>query len=349
MDRILMVTPYLHSQRGNSVTATRLFTGLSRKGYTIDLISMDEPDWEMKLDYCTDVNCYGLVHGFHARQFSRVVNHPLIKKIPILLTTTGTDINCDLLGPQSKQTLETMLLASKIVVFNLHLGRQITAIEPCLQSRQVVIPQAVELPSAPLVTRQQLGLSCDDTVFVLPSGLRPVKNLDLALDGLEIVYQKHPHLHLLIVGAAIDVEYTAHLKSRLSTLNWAHYLGEIPHQKMEGILQTADIVLNTSHAEGQPQGALEAMYLGKPSVLTSVPGNLDIIMNGIHGYYINSAEELAAAALQLIQSPSLRYAMGNQARQLVKKKYAVEQEINAYNQIYKALYIQPSEYTTLSQ
>ncbi|KAF1084723.1 Alpha-monoglucosyldiacylglycerol synthase [Sporotomaculum syntrophicum] len=349
MDRILMVTPYLHSQRGNSVTATRLFTGLRRKGYAIDLISMDEPDWEFQLDCCFDINCYSLVHGYHARQFSRVVNHPLIKNIPILLTTTGTDINCDLLGPLSKQTLETMFLASKIVVFNPHLGKQITAIEPRLQSRQVVIPQGVELPSAPLVTRHQLGLSLYETVFVLPSGLRPIKNIDLALDGLEIVYQQYPHLRLLIVGAAIDVNYTAHLKSRLSTLNWAHYFGEIPHQKMKGILQIADIVLNTSHAEGQPQGALEAMYLGKPCILTAVPGNLDIIMNGIQGYYINSPAELAAAALKLIQNPSLRYAMGNQARQLITKKYAVELEINAYDRLYKTLNIQPlPEYTTLS-
>lgn len=40
-----MVTPYLKSQRGNSVTAVRLSTGLRRKGYMIDLISIDEPGW----------------------------------------------------------------------------------------------------------------------------------------------------------------------------------------------------------------------------------------------------------------------------------------------------------------
>jgi len=342
MDRILMITPYLHSQRGNSMTATRLFTGLRRKGYAIDLISLDKTDWQLQLDRYTQTNSYGLVHGFHAMQFSQVINHPVIKKLPLLITTTGTDINCDLLGPQKNQTLSTLLKSSKVVVFNPNLGRQLTTLEPRLQSHQVVIPQGVELPTAPPVTRQQLGLSPADTVFVIPSGLRPVKNLDLALDGLEIVYQKYPQLSLLIVGVAIDVEYTAHIKSRLSTLKWAHYFGEIPHEKIEGIMRLADVVLNTSHSEGQPQGALEAMSLGKPCILTAVPGNLDIIENRVHGYYINSSTELAAAALKLIQSPSLRHIMGNSARQLVNERYAAEKELNAYDQLYKALLIKQS-------
>lgn len=338
MDRILMVTPYLKSQRGNSVTVTRLFTGLRRKGYGIDLVTMDEPDWQLQLDRHIHAGSYSLVHGFHALKFSRVIHHPALKRLPVLLTTTGTDINYDLAGPQKGQTLEAMLKARKVVVFNPDLGRRLTTIEPRLQSRQVVIPQGVDLPSAPPVTRQELGLSANDTVFVIPSGLRPVKNLDLALDGLELVYRKHPQLSLLIVGAAVDAAYTARIKARISTLKWAHYLEEIPHQNMAGILQSADVVLNTSLAEGQPQGALEAMSLGKPCILTAVPGNLGIIEDGVHGCYISSAHELAAAAIKLIETPALRYDMGNAARQLVQDKYSAEKELDAYDQLYKALH-----------
>jgi len=340
MDRILMITPYLKSQRGNSVTATRLYNGLKRKGYAIDLIAMDEPDWQLQLDRYTQANTYGLVHGFHALHFSRVVNHPLIKKLPMVLTTTGTDINYDLVGLHREQILETLLKASKIVVFNSDLGSWITAIEPRLQSRQVVIPQGVELPGAPPVTRRQLGLAPDDTVFIIPSGLRPVKDLDLALDGLAMAYQKDPQLCLLIVGAAIDIEYTAHIESRLGAFKWAYYLGEVPHQTMGGLLQTADVVLNTSRSEGQPQGALEAMSLGKPCILTAVPGNLGIIKHGLHGYYINSATELADAALKLICNPALRASMGNAARQLVQEKYAADEELSAYDRLYQALLVQ---------
>ena len=164
-----------------------------------------------------------------------------------------------------------------------------------------------------------------------------MKNLDLALDGLELVYRKHPQLSLLIVGAAVDAAYTTRIKTRISMLKWSHYLEEIPHQNISGILQAADVVLNTSLAEGQPQGALEAMSLGKPCILTAVPGNLGIIEDGQHGYYINSAPELAAAAIKLIETPALRYDMGNAARQLVTDRYSVEKELDAYDQLYKDL------------
>ena len=337
MADILMVTPIGKSQRGNSITAARLFDGLSRKGYGIDLIAMDDPDWPLRLDRLTSENDYRLVHGLHALHFSRAAYHPALKNVPLLLTTTGTDINYDLAGPHKEQTLETLLQADMVVVFNPELGGRLTAIDPRLQTRLAVIPQGVELPAAPEVTRQQLGLSDADTVFIIPSGLRAVKNSDLALDGLDIARRSYPRLSLLILGAEIDSSYAGHIKSRLSRLPWAHYLGEIPHQQVSGIMQTADVVLNTSRAEGQPQGALEAMSLGKHCIITAVPGNLGIIEDGIQGFYITSARELADRALQLAEDPTLRMATGSQARKLVNERYLAENEINAYAQLYETL------------
>lgn len=337
MARILMITPILKSQRGNSITATRLCNGLSRKGYTIDLLSMDETDWHLQLDRYTRANSYSLVHGFHALHFSPAANHPAIKSLPILLTTTGTDINYDLAGPHKEQTLDTLLRATQVVVFNTDLGGNLAAAVPGLESRLTVIPQGVDLPAAPEVARRQLGLSEADTIFIAPSGLRPVKNLDLALDGLQIAHRAHPQLSLLIIGTVIDAAYKEHIKSRLGDLPWAIYLGEIPHQRIGGIMQTADVVLNTSWAEGQPQAALEAMSLGKPCILSAVPGNLGIIEDGVHGCYIESAQELADVALKLINDAPLRYDMGSAARQLVNDRYSAEKEIDAYAQLYKAL------------
>lgn len=332
-----MVTPYMKSQRGNSVTTTRLYSGLGRRGYKIDLISLDDPDWQLHLDRYTHTVPYSLVHGFHAFRFSQIANHPCIRELPVLLTTTGTDINYDLIGSKKEQTLATMLKAKKVVVFNQSLGKQIAKIEPRLRSRQVVIPQGVELLPGTSITHKQLGLSPDNVVFVIPSGLRRVKNLDLALDGLERIYPECPQIRLLIVGAAIDTEYTSHIKSRLDKLKWAFYLGEVPHHQMKGILQTSDIVLNTSLAEGQPQGALEAMSLGKPCILTDVPGNQGIINHGCHGFYINTPEELAASALNLIQNPSLQHIMGSAAQLLIHERFSVETELNSYTQLYQEL------------
>lgn len=337
MSRILMVTPVLKSQRGNSITASRLFNGLCRKGYSIDLLSLDEPGWMQQLERLTRTEPYDLVHGLHVVHFSTVSEHPAIKNIPMIITTTGTDINYDLDGPGKAQILKTLRRADKIVVFNPGMGSHITTADPLLVSRLSVIPQGVDLPAANEVTRQQYGLSDSDTVFIIPSGLRPVKNLDLALDGLALAQKKHAQLKLLIAGAVIDAVYSDHIKSRLDQLPWAGYIGEVPHSEIGGIMRISDVVLNTSLAEGQPQAVLEAMSLGKPCIMTSVPGNIGIIQDGIHGYYINNAAELADAALRLMNNQSLVHDMGDAARRLVNDMFSVESEINAYAELYETL------------
>jgi len=332
-----MVTPVLKSQRGNSITAARLYNGLSKRGYAIDLLSQDEPGWQLQLDLLTRTHSYNLVHGLHALYFSPVANHPAVKKLPVLLTTTGTDINYDLAGPGKEETLHTLLMADRIVVFNHDLGRKLADADPRLEPRLAVVPQGVDLPDAPAVSRSQYGLSPGDTVFIIPSGLRPVKNLDLAIDGLAVAQGGHPGLSLLVVGAEIDSAYTDHIKSRLRELPWAIYTGEVPHHSISGIMRIADVVINTSLAEGQPQAVLEAMSLGKPCILSAVPGNLGIISDGVHGCYINTAEELSDAALRLIRDPGLRHDMGSAARKLVNEKYSVEKEIDAYAGLYESL------------
>lgn len=337
MSRILMVTPVLKSQRGNSITAARLYNGLSRKGYAIDLVSLDEPGWQQQIDRCAGTDSYKLLHGLHALQFSAAAVRPAINNIPMIITATGTDINFDLSGPHKEDVLAMLRRADKIAVFNPDMARLIKAADPHLESRLSVIPQGIDLPAAKEITRQQLGLPENSIVFVIPSGLRPVKNLDLALDGLDMAHRIHPRLSLLIVGAEIDTVYTAHIKSRISRLSWVKYTGEVPHEKIAAVMGVADVVLNTSIAEGQPQAVLEAMSLGKPCIMTSVPGNIGIIKDGIHGYYIDTARDLADAALRLMNDQSLVHDMGDAARKLVNDRYSVEKEIDAYAGLYEAL------------
>ncbi|PKM75984.1 MAG: hypothetical protein CVU90_14870 [Firmicutes bacterium HGW-Firmicutes-15] len=151
----------------------------------------------------------------------------------------------------------------------------------------------------------------------------------------------HPRLRLLIIGAAIDGLYSRHILDRIRYLNWINYLGEIPHAQMQSLLLTGDVVLNTSTSEGQPQGALEAMSLGKPCILSAVPGNLKLIEEGIEGFYVQGEADLISAANTLINDPARRAAMGKNAQNLVKTSFSLEREIDAYSTIYNNLLSDP--------
>ena len=336
--KILMVTPFHKNQRGNSLTSARLQTLLSARGFNIDRLSLEEADWQRRLQHALDESEYDMVHGFHARHFAQVLQTiPGIRKLPLLLTTTGTDINCDLYVNSRDSVVEALQAAQKIVVFNEEFRGSIGAEFPLFKDKLLTIPQGVFLEKSPIINRSDLGFHPHDFIFLLPSGLRPVKNIELAIEAMDIVHKKFEAIRLLIIGAAIDPQYSQQIMDCIKARNWITSLGELPHAHMWGILSLGDVVINTSQSEGQPQAALEAMSLGKPCVLTAVPGNLNVISQGVEGFYVADRDELISAAQILINDPVRRAKMGQNARRLVEIKFNLEQELDAYSSIYRQM------------
>jgi glycosyltransferase involved in cell wall biosynthesis len=333
-----MITPFEKSQRGNSLTTARLQNNLTDRGFRIDRLSLEGADWQDRLQDALANTSYTLVHGFHALHFAQVLEAiPEIRRLPLLLTTTGTDIHYDLQGSGRNMVLCVMQAVQNIVLFNEDFRRDLEARYPELHDKLITIPQGVYLERGSLKTREELGLAPDDVVFLLPSGIRTVKNIGLAIDSLSKLHREYSNLRLLIMGAAIEKQYSRQIFDRINDLSWVTYLGEIPHAEMSGIFSLGDVVLNTSHSEGQPQGALEAMSLGKPCILTAVPGNLNLIEAGREGFYINGEAQLVAAAESLINDPVRREAMGRQAQNLIAARFTLEQELVAYTRLYNNL------------
>lgn len=333
-----MVTPFAKVQRGNSLTAARIKSGLITRGFQIDLLSLEDHNWREQLQHALKQSQYSLVHGFHALYFSQVLQMvPAMRDLPIILTTTGTDIHYDLEGDQRAMVLDTMHTVQKIVLFNDDFGNRLLSASPELKDKLITIPQGVYLETGSIKTRQELGFSEDDFLFLLPSGLRAVKNIDLAIDALAELHQAYPVIRLLIIGAVIDESYGKLIMNRINTQPWITYLGEIPHDQMVSILTQGDVVLNTSNSEGQPQAALEAMSLGKPCILTAVPGNLNLIQEGKEGFYINTRADLVKAAHTLLNSPALRKEMGRKARQLIETRFTLQHELDGYSRLYEEI------------
>jgi glycosyltransferase involved in cell wall biosynthesis len=262
-----------------------------------------------------------------------------MQEIPILLTTTGTDLHFDLHGKDATLIKKSLFSAQKIVCFHQDFIALISARYPALLPRLMVIPQGIEFPPVDAPTSLPVDFQQDDFIFFFPSGLRPVKNFELLIDALEKIQPDYPHMKLLIIGAIIDPQYGQKILARIKTLPWVTYLGEIPHENVPDLILRANVVVNSSQAEGQPQGALEAMSLGLPCILTAVPGNLHIIEDGREGFYVHNAAELTKAARLFMDNPQLTKTMGLAARELVAKYFSRENELNAYVDLYRQLVI----------
>jgi len=257
--------------------------------------------------------------------------------LPLVLTMTGTDINFDLWGAHREVVLQGMRKVQRIVVFNQDFLSTLALAYPEFQDKLHSIPQGIQLEAALPIGRQQLGLQESDFVFVLPSGLRRVKNIELALDALSHLWQENKQIRLLVLGTAIEENYSKMILKRINNLPWVTYLGEIPHDQVKAYYQQGDVVLNTSLAEGQPQAALEVMSLAKPVILTTVPGNLGIIQDGVHGFYARNQAEIQEAGRKLILNHKLKENMGQAAAQLVQQEFTAQNEFNAYAVLYRQI------------
>ena len=101
-----------------------------------------------------------------------------------------------------------------------------------------------------------------------------------------------------------------------------------------------DIGVLASHEEGMPNALLEGMTLGVPFVATKVGGIPEVTQrNNLRGAILVPSyvpELLAMEILRLAQDPDLRWAIGENARDLAVA-YDLERCVRSYHQLYQSL------------
>jgi glycosyltransferase involved in cell wall biosynthesis len=334
---VLLITPFHKSQRGNTVTTRRICEGLLTHDIKAGLLSLEDEDFDGQLKDNLKSGRYNIVHAFNALYLAQLLaSHPQLKEYPLIVTLTGTDLNQH--GVEDMASLGTLFAAVRsIVVFHESFKVRLLSLYPGLEEKITVIPQGILLAPARPLQRQDYDIPADCTVFLLPTGLRPVKNVDLALDGLQLLAQQGSHIRLLLIGPIIEQTYGKRILERLESLPWAMYLGEVPHDQISAVFALGDVVINCSQAEGQPQAALEAMSMGIPVILSAVPGNLGIIEDGREGFYIGNPDELCQAASTLHCDTDLRQSMSQAAADLVRERFDYQREIRRHIDLYQRM------------
>ena len=336
---VLMVTPFHKQIRGNAITAARIRTGMENLGWQVNIYSLENRRQAIcNLKREAVQGGYGMIHGFHAAHISKIFSEiPELRQRPLLLTMTGTDLHSLRMEKNTEMISAALDLASAVTVFNSSEVSFLSRICPAWAEKITVIPQGVVLQNGRTLTREELGMSEKEFIFILPSGLRAIKDIDMAVDGINIINESGYRAKLLIVGPAIELNYTDRLIRRFNLNPEIKYLGAIDHIDMKPLLLLTDVVINCSQSEGQPQALLEAMSLGKPCILTPVPGNINLVENYQEGIYVQNAKEMALAMEFYLKEPAQIKTMGQAAQELVAKQFSAHTEIAAYNTLYQQI------------
>lgn len=332
--RVGIIAPnYYSEETGNAVTVRRIERHLRLLGCELEVFPVDRLAGE-RLRAGIKGFAPDILHAFHAYHGGRMA-HAVAQSLalPYLITLTGTDVYqvlCDQRGLEMHAGLRG---AARLVAFHSCVKRRLADHLPSLVERTVVIPQGVELPpesGAAAATEE------GTFTFLLPAGLRPVKNVLFPLQPLAELYASYPQLRLVLAGPVLDTEYAAQVMDALERYPFARYLGSVCHDTMGELYRAADVVLNTSHVEGGMANAvLEALAYAKPVLAADIEGNRSIVKDHVTGFLYHDAAQFRTKAEQLLKSPHLREKLGKQGRTLVQECHPPEKEAAAYLDLYR--------------
>jgi glycosyltransferase involved in cell wall biosynthesis len=325
--KVTIVSPHYHEWRGNKITAERIERGIRDAGVTVSIVSSTDENVSIPGDT-------NLLHGLHAYKFA-LFYKKLHIQLPYIITLTGTDINDDIDNPDRRPLiLECLRNADFIHVFETGMKDKVVSYLPGAASKIHTIPQGVSLfPDEPTEVKEDGYF-----IFLLPAGVRKVKNIMQAVRCINYVHEKHKDVILNVLGPVIESEEGENLKEKAENNNWLTYTGSVPFRRMGKFYRQADVILNTSLSEGQSSSIMEGMAAAKPVLASDIPGNRSLIQDGVTGLLYSSDKEFIEKAELLYHNKHLREQLGKNAEKYISKHHsAVKETENIMNLYQKAI------------
>ncbi|KEO84528.1 glycosyltransferase [Tumebacillus flagellatus] len=328
---ILIVLPPNNPSGGNWTYSGRLQRGLEPQGIHIKRLALDEVTPE-------DYQAADIIHSYNAYLTGRQVA-PIAKQYskPMVLTMTGTDVNEHLKHPETRPSMvEAVEYASAIVCLTDAAVQNLAEVYPAASGKAMTINLGIDLPQGAGKSRADFGISDDEFVFLLVAGIRPVKRPLNALEPLAKVHEKFPQVRFLLAGQNLDAKLFAEIETAFGKhAEFARYLGGIPYEEIADLYRAADVVMNTSSSEGLSHALLEAMSLGRAILASNVPGNRDLIQDGVNGFLYSDGDELVEKASLLCTDEAALVKVSEGALETIREHYSLERELAAFRKMYQ--------------
>jgi len=245
-----------------------------------------------------------------------------------------------------RKGLNSRLLYNKLADFVVTTSSRI--ISPIVQQSKIdpqrcklvatgVDPEKLQyLPEEALAFREKLGLKEGDCLVGTACIVRSWKGIQDFIQAAHLL-RDIKQLKWVIIGDGYMDQPKA-LAAELALGNILHFTGHLDNPCPAIAALDIFTLLSTAH-EGISQACLQAAYLEKPLITTTVGGLPEICRNQETGILVppSQPKEVASAALSLYDDPTLRHKMGKKARLLVEKTFTIQHTLDQMEQIYTML------------
>ncbi len=182
--------------------------------------------------------------------------------------------------------------------------------------------------------RRELNME-DRFVVSNLSQLNNAKGISYLIKATVELRKKHPEVLVLVAGEGPDRGlFEKEIKD--AQLEEHFRLLGFRSDAME-LLAASDAVVQPTFAEAFSQVMCEAMWMGKPLVMTEVSGAVDVIEHGVNGFLvpIKDSNAIVDSVSRLIEDKLLRENMGAKAKQHMHDNFRIQDVILKYEKVYK--------------
>jgi glycosyltransferase involved in cell wall biosynthesis len=275
--RILILTPTAFpSVTGNAMTVERWRRSLSERDCSVQVYATEDGRVSELLERL-DLFQPDILHVHHAFRAGSLLSDsrlaPRIRDLPVVVSPGGTDINLDVEKDDRREIIAAAFRRARLILIQSEeMATRLLELLPDLHDRITEVPKGLSwLGDEPYDLRSIMGCRPGNILFFLPAGIRPVKGNLECLSAMEDIYRLRPTVRILFAGPALDPDYAARFEKRIRGLSrFARWVPSIPPQAMRSAYAGADVVLNTSFAEGLPNALLEAIASGKPVLASNL-------------------------------------------------------------------------------
>jgi phosphatidylinositol alpha-1,6-mannosyltransferase len=199
--------------------------------------------------------------------------------------------------------------------------------------RLVTIPEGVDMEELSYVApdahvRSQLGIPEDHAIVASIARIQPGKGQRELIEAAALVLRERPRTVFLIVGHddRADGSFVRELQQRAAVLGieknvmftgwWLH---------VWEILAIVDVFVHcpTTWIEGLGISNLEAMAMGKATIVSNNGGLPDAVVDGVTGFVVPPGDVASTAdrILRLLRDPSLAARMGQNAHARAEREF----------------------------
>ncbi len=177
-----------------------------------------------------------------------------------------------------------------------------------------------------------LGIPRDAKVVGLVGNINPQKGIEYFVEAAQILRDRFPDLHFIIVGARLPTHatYAERIDRAIATADLSdrvRFLGS--RGDIESCYAAMHVLLLTSvpASEGIPTVIGEALATGVPPVVTEVGAVREVVHHDVHGYVVPPGDSgaLADYAGRILANQALRTRLGTAGRSFAQASLGLDQ------------------------